>query len=56
MRPAPRTVPRIVRPVPQTGRVVDGVRVMAVATRCVVKARSVLRVTPAAFAATTRTW
>ena len=56
MRPAPRTVPRIVRPVPQTGRVVDGVRVMAVATRDVVKARSALRVTPAAFAATTRTW
>ena len=34
----------------------DGVRVIAVATRGVVNARSVLRVTPAAFAATTRTW
>ena len=40
VRPAPRTVPRIVSPVPHTGRVVDGVGVIAVATRGVVNARS----------------
>ena len=54
VEPAPETEPVIVRPLPQIGRIVDGVIATPVGAFGVVKVRLLPRVTPAALVATAR--